>query len=183
MPVLLMGGTFDNSEASIVHRNIKPHTYKPSPHKAVRILSLSQMATKPLTVSLCSEPHTGDVQASFGFLKWSDLYLKEKPFQVYIDIPKDAPDQRRHNLNFEEDIEYTVHSVRGRETQYTLDENGFAYVKHKSSMTAQDFQDEHTVVQRYYEELEELLKRHMDGVDQVCIFDWRVGFFAHRVSI
>ena len=66
----------------------------------------------------------GDEKTRFHFLKWQDLYKTEKPFQIYIDIPKDSTDQRKHNLVFEEGEETPIHNVRGNEDAYSLDKNG-----------------------------------------------------------
>ncbi|KAL0259329.1 hypothetical protein SLS55_005065 [Diplodia seriata] len=43
-----------------------------------------------------------DVHATLTYLLWSDLYLTEKPFKLFINIPETAQDQRDHNLDFED---------------------------------------------------------------------------------
>ena len=119
----------------------------------------------------------GDEKARFRFLKWQDIYKKEKPFQVYIDLPKDAPDQRKHNLVFEEGEETVVHDVRGREGMYTLDKNGFSYITHASELRESQFYDREAVEGTYLPECEKLIRLSLGGVDQICIFDWRVCTF------
>ena len=50
----------------------------------------------------------------------------------------------------------TIHDVRGREEDYTLDGNGFQYAKHAS--IEKDFVDDDKVKRDYYPEVEQLLK-------------------------
>lgn len=66
-----------------------------------------------------------DAVGTFKYIKWLDLYKKEKPFQIFIDIPKTAPDQRFTNLSYEE-REETFRDVRGQEESFTLNDHGFA---------------------------------------------------------
>jgi len=117
----------------------------------------------------------GDEHTAFHFLKWQELYYKEKPFQIYIDIPKDAPDQRSHNLLFEQGQETTVRNVRGRENEYTLDKNGFKYIKSASKLPSSHFYNRQAIEDIYLPECEDMIRNHVDHVDKLCIFDWRVG--------
>ncbi|KAF6229943.1 hypothetical protein HO133_004280 [Letharia lupina] len=115
-----------------------------------------------------------DEKTRLHFLKWQDLYKREKPFQIYIDVPKDAADQRQHNLVFEEGEVTVIKNVRGHEDDYSLDKNGFCYLRHGTALEASRFYDRDAVEETYLPECEELLKSSIEGVDQVCIFDWRV---------
>lgn len=117
----------------------------------------------------------GDIQAVFHFLKWQDLYVEEKPFQIYINIPKGSPDQRTHNLVFEEGDETTVHDVRDRLEDFTLDKNGFTYVQKESALPSSMFNDRSAIEKTYLPECEALIKEHVGDVDQVYVFDWRVS--------
>lgn len=50
----------------------------------------------------------------------------------------------------------TIHDVRGKEDQYTLDKNGFQFHKHVSK--EKDFLDDEHIKAVYYPETEQLLK-------------------------
>jgi hypothetical protein len=50
----------------------------------------------------------------------------------------------------------TVHDVRGREKDYTLDGNGFQY--HRHTANEKDFLDDDKIKSGYYAETEQLLK-------------------------
>ena len=112
------------------------------------------------------------VQASISFLQWQDLYEVEKPFQIFIDIPEDAEDQRDTNLVFQR-VYLTVHDVRGIAAKFSLDSNGFKYRRHIMKTT--NFADRKNVEQSYLPEIEELLKTEVEGADRVFFFDWRVS--------
>lgn len=114
-----------------------------------------------------------DATNVFQYLEWQDLYNTEKPYQILLDIPDYAPEQRRHNLVFHDGPEETVHDVRGRESELKLDVNGFTYIKHASAMTSNDFADVAKVQANFLPELERMLQETLDGVDQVCIYDYR----------
>ncbi|KAK0129188.1 hypothetical protein ONS95_001123 [Cadophora gregata] len=65
----------------------------------------------------------------------------------------------------------TVHDVRGREEQYTLDTTGFEFYKHVS--VEKDFVDDEQIKSIYYPETEELLKK-ATGASKIYIFDHTV---------
>ena len=113
-----------------------------------------------------------DLEVSLSFLQWQDLYETEKPFQIFINIPEDAQDQRDTNLVFKR-VPLTVHDVRGISPNFTLDTNGFIYRHHTFKPT--DFSHRPSVEQTYLPQIEQLLKTEVDGADRIFFFDWRVS--------
>lgn len=114
-----------------------------------------------------------DVTATLKFLKWQSLYELEKPFQIFINIPPEASDQRTTNLVYE-DVTLPIKDVRGLKSQPNLDENGFMYCQHRTEF--KDFNSREAVDKFYLPEIEQLLRKETEGVDRVFFFDWRVGF-------
>ncbi|KAH8173483.1 hypothetical protein LIA77_07738 [Sarocladium implicatum] len=112
-----------------------------------------------------------NVEASFKFIKWLELYKTEKPFQIFANIPDDAKDQRLSNVDFEEEPT-RVTDIRGCEGDYSLDANGLAVVKHESRTS--DFTNRETIENDYLPEVESLLREQLEGVDKVFVFDWRL---------
>jgi hypothetical protein len=53
--------------------------------------------------------------------------------------------------------EAIVHDIRGSEDQYTLDKEGFQFVKHRS--VEKDFVDDDRVTSVYYREIEDLVQK------------------------
>ena len=113
-----------------------------------------------------------DVHVTLKFLQWQSLYETEKPFQIFIDIPDDAEDKRNTNLVFE-DVPLTVHDVRAIGEIRSIDDKGFIYRKHTSSVT--NFSNRKLVDETYLPEIEALLRSQLDEVDRVFFFDWRVS--------
>ena len=113
-----------------------------------------------------------DCKGTVKFLQWQELYERERPFWVLMDVPKDAVDQRTTNLVFE-DVEQDFRDVRGREHQFSLDQHGFMYLRRQIDFEA--FNNQEAVTSNYLPQLERLLQDHVDGVDKVFFFDWRVS--------
>jgi hypothetical protein len=110
------------------------------------------------------------------FLQWTDLYLTEKPFQLFLDIDPNAADQRKTNLVFEEkDIRVT--NLRSQEHLFSLDQNGF--IVRKFPEAASCFQetppDANIVETKYFPAVERLLRKEVDGIDRLFLLDWRVS--------
>ena len=67
------------------------------------------------------------------------------------------------------DREYPVENVRGRESEFSTDNAGFAYFKWPAKETA--FTDDEQIKKGYYAEIQELLRSNLAGVKKVVIFD------------
>lgn len=114
---------------------------------------------------------TQDITTSLNFLQWQRLYEEEKPFQIFINIPEDAEDQRNTNLVFRK-VSLDIHDVREHFRDFSLDTNGFMYRQHTTKVTS--FRDREFVIENYLPEIEALLKHEVQGADQIFFFDWRV---------
>lgn len=119
-------------------------------------------------------PQPQDRQAVFNYLLWNPVYETEKPFQIFSDIPPESPDQRKDNLIFSPGPPETVHDVRNRGDHFTLDENGFEYIRHKTQVSDVDMYIKERVQNAYLPECARLLKSVLSGADEVHVFDWRV---------
>lgn len=118
-----------------------------------------------------------NVRASVQFLKWQDLYNKEKPFNIFFDIPAGAKEQRKTNIVFE-DIEIPIEDIRGNEHSFTLDNQGFMTTRlprFTGSLDTETIQNEHLPA------VERLLKEKVEGADRIFIFDWRVRFHTQNL--
>lgn len=112
-----------------------------------------------------------DLQIDLMFLQWQRLYEIEKPFQIFINIPKDAQDQRDTNLVFGK-VPCMIQDIRNAAYEPSLDETGFIYRRHTTNTI--DFTNRTIVDQDYLPEIEKLLRCELDDVDRVFFFDWRV---------
>ena len=118
---------------------------------------------------------SAELQVPLNFLDWQELYASEKPFQIFIDIPEDAEDQRDTNLVFKK-VNVAVRDVRESSTNFSLDANGFIFRKYVPKTT--DFSQRTVIERSYLPEIEKVLKEELEDVDRVFVFDWRVSLRA-----
>ncbi|RPD77498.1 hypothetical protein L226DRAFT_544110 [Lentinus tigrinus ALCF2SS1-7] len=83
---------------------------------------------------------------------------------IYLTPPPGKPE---HNLG-DDPRPVVVHDARGREHEFSLDKNGFQFMRHASAET--EFVDEERIKTVYYKEAEELLKS-VTGAKRVLVFD------------
>ncbi len=114
---------------------------------------------------------TEHITSDLKFLHWQKLYEEEKPFQIFINIPEDAEDQRNTNLVFEK-VSLQIQDVRNHPNEFSLDTHGFVYRQH--AMNAINFSDQQSVRENYLPEMEVLLQQEVEGADRIFFFDWRV---------
>jgi hypothetical protein len=97
-------------------------------------------------------------------------YLKrgaEKPTYYRIEPPPGVP-----QWNGIDDLrEVQIEDARGRESEFTLDRNGFALVKAPTAVA--DFYDPEEIKRVYYPEVERLLRDTL-GASRVFVFDHNV---------
>jgi hypothetical protein len=97
-------------------------------------------------------------------------YLKrgpERPAYYVIDPPPGVP---RWN-GVDDPHEVFIEDARGRESEFTLDRNGFALVKAPSAVA--DFYDSEEIKRVYYPEVERLLRDTLEA-SRVVVFDHNV---------
>src|SRR3979411_2913270 len=97
-------------------------------------------------------------------------YLKrgvEKPAYYRIEPPPGVP--RSNGIN--DPHEVTIEDARGRESEFTLDRNGFALVK--APTAGADFSSPDEIKRVYYPEVERLVRDTL-GASRVFVFDHNV---------
>jgi hypothetical protein len=97
-------------------------------------------------------------------------YLKrgsEKPTFYRIDPPPGVPQWN----GIDDEREVAIEDARGREAEFTLDQNGFALVNAPTAVT--NFYDPEEIKRVYYPEVDQLL-RLTTGANSVFVFDHNV---------
>jgi hypothetical protein len=122
----------------------------------------------------------GTVKAEIQYLKRLSLYTKEKPFQLFVPVDRDATDTRTTNLEFES-REQVFEDIRGKAATCTLDNDGFRVVEYPTALNPEQFRDRETVESDYFDDVKDILRDIENGYDEVFIFDWRVGYIHHKV--
>lgn len=115
----------------------------------------------------------------FRYIRWLDIYNSEKPFQVLIDLPADAEDRRRTNIEFHDGSREAVRNARSDMSTFDIDKHGFTFVKHQTALQQPDFLDREAIERVYLPECKELLQASLEGVDRVHIFNWLVSLSEH----
>ncbi|KAL8904625.1 MAG: hypothetical protein Q9207_003146 [Kuettlingeria erythrocarpa] len=115
---------------------------------------------------------SSSISTTFQYLAWQKLYLIEKPFKLFIDLPAHVSDPRRTNLEFQPKAAEDVVDVRGYEASFSLDIHGFKYIKHTTSVV--NFHVIADMKEKYFKEVEEIIRDNVEDVERVEIFDWRI---------
>jgi hypothetical protein len=97
----------------------------------------------------------------------------EAPYNFTYSPPPDGLPQSNITV---EAINTVVHDIRGKEGTVSLDTTGFQFVRHVSQ--EKEFVDEEAIRTRYYDEVEELLKKHT-GAKRILIFDHTIRQVSH----
>jgi len=109
-----------------------------------------------------------DIAVSLQYLVDDPLYLESKPVQVTPPFPKDP----RTNVRLSAGPKETLYDVRGREKEFTLDRNGFCYVNDPTFFS--DWSSQPAIAKDFLPEMEALLKREIEGCDEVIFYDARI---------
>lgn len=126
-----------------------------------------------------------DVQAKLTYLQWQPSYTHTRPYRIGQFVGRRNSRKEKHrekttNLVFcaAEHAE-TIKDIRGLTDgpAFTLDTNGFVYIKCPPPALAKayDYSDREKIENIFLPECEDILRRHVEGADEVIIFDWKVG--------
>jgi len=113
-----------------------------------------------------------DEVASLRYLQWDDKFHDVKPYTLYMNVPEGFPPQN-YKVDWEEPE--TIHDVRGHESEYSLDDNGFAFYKHHFNL---DGYDRETLERDYLPQVEAFLMDTIPNATEVKIYTWRVSLIA-----
>lgn len=103
------------------------------------------------------------------YLKYDEKFEHEKPYFIRFPV-NDYPGAKQTNLEFDF-YDVKIEDIRGRETDYKLDDVGFELSKFETKLKYEDFGanfDANSEV--YYKEIEEHLKKKL-GVTWVEVYD------------
>jgi hypothetical protein len=119
-----------------------------------------------------------DVKVQLQYLCNDPLYETVKPIQI---TPNFADSEGKTNVRLESGPSETIIDARGR--NFTLDDNGFCYVNAPTKF--KDWSSQPQIAKEYLPELEDVLREHVDGCDEIVFYDARIrqaGDEGARVS-
>ncbi|KUJ07019.1 uncharacterized protein LY89DRAFT_767351 [Mollisia scopiformis] len=106
---------------------------------------------------------------TLNYAKWLPIYEKEVPYQI---ISAFAGNYKKTNLELgPAPCPEVIHDMCGMESNFTADSHGFQ-VCHQET-TIQNWTNREVVESQYFAEMESLLKKEPDDVDEVFFYDWR----------
>ncbi|KAL4799556.1 hypothetical protein BDV19DRAFT_261094 [Aspergillus venezuelensis] len=123
-----------------------------------------------------------DVQARLTYLKWQPEYTETRAYKIsqYIGRRKQKKQggEKTSNLVFREGEPEMIKDVNGLkgDRPFSLDRNGFAYVRCPAPVLtkAYEYSDPWKIQKIFLPECEDILKSHVEGADEVMIFDWKI---------
>lgn len=109
-----------------------------------------------------------------NFIADIPLYKTEKPYKLFhYDILPDGQPMTNMQLEFHDDV--LVEDVRGREENFTIDANSFAWINYPTKVPP-EMQGSNEGIERYCKEIVELLETVFEP-ELVVLYDYRVSRF------
>ncbi|EME83022.1 uncharacterized protein MYCFIDRAFT_211221 [Pseudocercospora fijiensis CIRAD86] len=131
------------------------------------------------------EPPRGETKATLTF--FAPPADGAQPYNyagAYQKNPPSGMPQRNYGQDAQE---VTIRDIRGRESEFDMNESGFGVVQNISSvMRNADFNSDEKIEKAYYPEIEKLILENVPGAERVFIFDHTVRRSdpnAHRAPV
>jgi len=123
----------------------------------------------PASSTVDPSPKRKDIKVQLQYLKSDPLYELVKPLQF---TPAFADREGRSNVRLAAGPPEKIKDVRQLAKPLTLDDNGFTYVK--APTTFKDWDSQPKIAQDFLPEMEALLRREVDGCDEIMFYDARI---------
>ncbi|KAI9046768.1 hypothetical protein LZ554_009505 [Drepanopeziza brunnea f. sp. 'monogermtubi'] len=141
-----------------------------APQHATPAHNLSQSArTEASYTSSPSSPSTyiprGDTTVTLNYFRPPED--GSAPYNYVEEQPSGTAQRNFGDL----DVQASIHDIRGHESSYTLDKDAFLVVSNVPASREQAFNDDASIAQNYYPEVERLILDHVPGSTRVFIFD------------
>lgn len=128
-------------------------------------------------MAIASRVPRGPVQAKLNY--FNPPSDGAKPYNYVDPVPEGQPQR-----NFDDEThEVTINDIRGRESEFSLDNDAFLVVQGVPPSAEKDFTSDESIEANYYPELEKLLLSQIPGSTKVVFFDHtirRADPNAHR---
>lgn len=105
---------------------------------------------------------------SLAYLEYDPIFKHEKPYFIRFPLD-DLPEAKQTNLKFDY-YDVSIEDIRGRESQFKLDDVGFELAEFHTVLKYDDFNDFRENSKIYFKEIEEFLKKKL-GAQFVEVYD------------
>ncbi len=129
---------------------------------------ITQVGAPPPGTSVPGESKLGAKATVYYFYR-HPLYQSVKPYLIDYEVEDNFP---RTNI-IPEPHNVFIQNLRGKEGEFSFDENGFAILEMRSGMRYEDFGDTDKIKDLYLEEISSCLLTYF-GARGVHIFDFAV---------
>jgi len=119
---------------------------------------------------VAAENNMDGAHATIYYMHQHPLYQHVKPY--LIDYELDDDDFPRTNI-IPEPHEVFIQNIRGLESSFNFEDNGFAVLELQSAMKYEDFADKTKISEVYLEEISSCLLKYF-GARAIHIFDFAV---------
>ena len=113
-----------------------------------------------------------DLQASIHFLAHREVYRTEKPYSLRYTGEENIA---QTNIELDKHDDISIHDIRGRESEFSLEKHGFTISKLSSRMLYRNFSDPEQVIAIYLHEVASHLKKLL-GARHVQIYEHLVRY-------
>jgi hypothetical protein len=135
--------------------------------EAIHTGPVHSLAGKPVADSRITTPRNiprGPVTSTLPF--YNPPADGSAPFN-FVEAPPEGQPQRNYSENM---VDVEINDIRGRESEYTLDDNAFEAISNIQSDES-EFTDDDRIKRVYYPEVERLILKHVPGSNRVVVFD------------
>src|SRR5579862_438809 len=135
--------------------------------EAIHTGPVHSLAGKPVADARTVAPHhipRGPVTSTLPF--YNAPTDGSAPFN-FVEAPPEGQPQRNYSENM---VDVEINDIRGRESEFTLDNNAFEAISNVPSDES-DFSDDDRIKRVYYPEVERLILKHVPGASRVVLFD------------
>jgi len=116
-------------------------------------------------------PGSKDLRATLHFLANDPLYKTVKPYTLHRSYTSSIP----YDNFIDETVDnVAIQDLRGIESSFSFEENGFGVLEMPSAMSYDDFNDREKIEDIYCKEVGDALIKYM-GASSVQIFDFAVS--------
>lgn len=108
-----------------------------------------------------------DERVNLNYIQWKDDFEIEKPYEIISQVPEGCPQK---NFTIGPAPTQVIHDLRGQESKFNLDDNGFEVRKHEMTVHSLGLHN----IETCYLPIVKSLLTDVDPGAEVHIFDWRV---------
>jgi hypothetical protein len=115
------------------------------------------------------------------YLRRDDLYLNEKPYTTDFSVEDIAgAEATNHLFDYQELV---IRDAQGQRNDFSLEKNGFCFLRSRTSLTPADVDDDKYVREEYFNQLEEILHNAFPEYERIEYLDHLVSIWIGCTSI